>query len=371
MRKSTECRTISYLLLAVLIAACTAFAWGCTDAKDGSAPAKSPDLTRYDNGYGTYFVTGTRIAHEADKSSSIAADWSDSPEARSPAGFEVTEEKGIVYSHTAVTDGKDKGQPLDLRMNLMYAKAGQDSAQADGEGDRPDLRPVILLIPGGGFVTCRIDNKYTNVQKYLAAHGYAVAIMEYHVIGQGRYMDAAADVRSAVEWLREHGAEHGLDKDRIALMGNSAGGYVAALAACEDGSDIRCVVNFYGLSDLVNNKADYEEAAIQAHHKPESTDSQFVNGVESGKALTDDLQEAAKADPAFYIDGKEPPFLHLHGDADLLVSPSQSVHLHEALLAEGVSSTRYTVAGAGHGDAAFRTEAALDIVIGFLDQYCR
>ena len=324
----------------------------------GREAPKSPDLTYYDNGYGTYFVTGTRIEHEADASSSTGVDWSSSPLAKAPEGFEVTEEKGIVYRHSEVTDGREKGQSLQLHMNLMYAKAGEG------------LRPVIVLVPGGGFVTCRIDDKYTEVQRYLAAHGYGVAIIEYHVIGQGRYMDASEDVRGAVRWIREHGAEHGLDSDRIALVGNSAGGYLAALAACEDGSDIRCVVNFYGLSDLLNNKADYEDAAVRAHHQPESTDSQFVNGAESGRSLTDAPEEAAKADPAAYIDGDEPPFLHLHGDADLLVSPSQSVHLHEALLAAGVPSRRCSVQGAGHGDKAFRTEACLDTVIAFLDRYC-
>lgn len=358
------------MVFCLLIAACAAFAWGCGDEAAGGDEAASPDLTYYDNGYGTYFVTGTQIAHEADQSSSIAVDWSGSPEAKAPKGTEVTEEKGIVYSHSAVTDGRDKGKPLDLHMNLMYS-SDPVSGQTGKDAGSQVLKPVILLIPGGGFVTCRIDDKYMNVQKYLAAHGYAVAIIQYHVIGEGRYMDAAADVRDAIDWVREHGAEHGLDADRIALMGNSAGGYVASLAACENGSDIRCVVNFYGLSDLLNNKEDYEDAAIEAHHKPESTDSQFVNGVESGKSLTDDPEEAAKADPAAYIDGDEPPFLHLHGDADLLVSPSQSVHLHEALLAAGVPSVRYTVAGAGHGDKAFRTKASMDTVIGFLDRYCQ
>ena len=41
------------------------------------------------------------------------------------------------------------------------------------------------------------------------------------------------------------------------------------------------------------------------------------------------------------------------------------------LLAAGVPSVRYTVAGAGHGDKAFRTKASMDTVIGFLDRYCR
>ncbi len=351
-------------MAALLVMACAAFACGC-----GEEAVQSPDLDYADNGYGTYFVKGTRIEHPADQSTSTVVDWSRSPAAKAPADLPLTEEHGIVYSHSRMTDGREEGQPLDLHLNLMVPD--EKDGKKDGKKGSPQLHPVILLVPGGGFISCRIDNKYVEVQRYLAAHGYAVAIMQYHIIGQGRYMDAAQDVQDAIQWVKEEGASYGLDPERIALMGNSAGGYVAALAACQDCSDIRCVVNFYGLSDLINNKADYEDAAIEAHHKPESSDSQFVNGVNSGLGLTDAPQEAEKANPATYIDGDEVPFLHLHGDEDLWVAPSQSVHLHDALVAAGVQSTRYCVTGAAHADKLFRTQAALDLVLEFLDRYCR
>jgi len=353
MRKKITKRTICYTLIAMAALLLTGLLAAC-----GHEEAQSPDLKYYDNGYGTYFVIGTKIEHPADPSTSTVVDWSGEPAAKASEDHDFIEKKGIIYKHGVRTDGKEEGTALDLPLNLMTG--------SDGDGPRP----VIVLVPGGGFITCRIEDKYTEVQKYLVEHGYAVAIIRYHIIGEGRYSDAAEDVLDAVRWVRKHGSEYGLDPERISLMGNSAGGYLAALAACQDPSNIRCVVNFYGLSDLLNNKADYEEAAIEAHHKPESSDSQFVNGALSGKALTDDLEEAAKADPASYIDGDEPPFLHFHGDADLWVSPSQSLHLHEALTSAGVESTRYFAKGAGHGDKAFRTAACLDIVLDFLDRYC-
>lgn len=342
-----------------------------------------PDLTYFDNGYGTFFVLGRRIEHPADTSTSIVVDWRHEKAARASDHLKVREERGIVYSHSQYADGRDEGKPLDLHLNLMVPEDGNPGKKQETTNGYKGS-PVILLVPGGGFMTCRINDKYMGVQRYLAAHGYAVAIMQYRVIGQGRYADAADDVRSAVTWIREQGREYGLDPDRISLMGNSAGGYVAALALCQgipekDDSDpaktgrkkspIRCMVNFYGLSDILNNKADYEDAAIQAEYEPHSSDSQFVNGATSGKGLMDDKEEAKKADPSTYIDGDEPPFLHMHGDADLWVSPSQSLHLHEALTKAGVPSTRYSAIGAGHADKAFRTKAALDIVIDFLDRY--
>ena len=326
---------------------------------DASGSTEGPDLQHIDNGYGTVFVRGRRIEHPADTSTSIVEDLRDEPAAKASRFLKVEETKGIVYARSTHTDGHHKGSPLDLHLNLKVdAKA-------------KDPQPVILFVPGGGFITCRIDDKYEGIHRYLIDHGYAVAIMEYHIIGQGRYQDAADDVRAAIAWVKAHGTEYGLDPKRIALMGNSGGGYVADLAACQDPADIRCVVNFYGLCDILNNKADYEDEAIEAHHRPNSSDSQFVNGALSGKSLTDDPQEAHRADPITYVDGNEPPFLHFHGTEDLLVSPSQSLHLHEALLAQDEESTRYVLTGEGHASKGFRSRTALDQALDFLDRHCR
>ena len=359
-----------YTFLLILLIAVTAFA-GCAASEDEGAGNESaetqetvsavetgPDLEHIDNGYGTVFVTGRRIEHRADTSSSIVEDLRGEPAAKASGFLKVREVDGIVYAKSEYTDGRDRGKPLDLHLNL----------KTDAKAGRP--QPVIIFVPGGGFITCQIDGKYEEVHKYLIDRGYAVAVMEYHIIGQGRYMDAADDVRSAIAWVKAHADEYGLDPRRIALMGNSGGGYVADLAACQDSSDIRCVVDFYGLCDIMNTKADYEEAAIEAHHRPNSSDSQFVNGVESGRSLTDDPEEAHRADPITYVDGDEPPFLHFHGTEDLLVSPSQSLHLHEALLAKGEDSTRYVLQGEGHGSEGFRTRTALDQAIDFLDRNC-
>ena len=59
------------------------------------------------------------------------------------------------------------------------------------------------------------------------------------------------------------------------------------------------------------------------------------------------------ANPITYIRANAPPFLIFHGNQDRMVSPSQTLILHEALMAAGVRSTRYVVDGAGHGDLSF------------------
>jgi acetyl esterase/lipase len=59
---------------------------------------------------------------------------------------------------------------------------------------------------------------------------------------------------------------------------------------------------------------------------------------------------ATAANPLTHVSSSSPPFVLLRGSADQLVSSSQTLILHDALLAKGVDSTRYVVEGANHGD---------------------
>ena len=332
----------------------------------GIKSAEGADIRRIHNGYGTIFVSGRTIEHVADTSTSTLVDWRREPVARASRNFEMDETDGIVYKTGQITDGRDKGKPFQLHLNLKKAREKEKQAPAKAM----ELQPVVLFVPGGGFISCEIDNKYRNVHRYLVEKGYAVAVMEYHVIGQGTYVDAVQDVRDAIQWLKTYGSAYGLDvSDGIYLIGNSGGGYVASMAACEDPSDIKCVVNFYGLCDIANNKADYDEAAIKAHHTSYSTDSQFVYGVYSMKALGDDPGSDAAASPVSYINGDEPEFIHFQGDEDLWVSPSQTLHIHEALMDAGIGSERVLLHGEGHGSRGFRTYKALDTAIAFMNRH--
>ncbi|MEV6644141.1 prolyl oligopeptidase family serine peptidase [Amycolatopsis sp. NPDC051371] len=86
----------------------------------------------------------------------------------------------------------------------------------------------------------------------------------------------------------------------------------------------------------------------------------------------------AAADPVTHIKAGAPPFVLFHGNADTLISPSQTLELHNALRAAGVTSTRYVVDGGGHGDLAFTGDAkaaalwttptVADPLIAFLNQ---
>ena len=83
-----------------------------------------------------------------------------------------------------------------------------------------------------------------------------------------------------------------------------------------------------------------------------------------------------RANPLTYVSASAPPFLIFHGSKDRLVSPSQTLLLHNSLLAAGGRSTRYVLEGANHGDLAFMgdeksglpwsAKETMNIIVSFL-----
>jgi acetyl esterase/lipase len=171
-----------------------------------------------------------------------------------------------------------------------------------------------------------------------------------------------ADVKAAIRYLRAHADTYGIDPDHVAVWGQSAGAYLAAMAgvtgnttAFDQGGDhasgsVQAVVDQFGPADIGKAAEDFDPAAQAAYAQPGNPAAFFVLGAPG--PLIDNPIAAGPANPASYISRSTPPFLIFHGDDDLLVSPSQTATLHKALRAAGVDSTRYVIHGAGHGDMA-------------------
>ena len=219
--------------------------------------------------------------------------------------------------------------------------------------------PAVVYLPGGGF---NVAPRQISLDRrtYVAEAGFVVASVQYRTVDDGIYADAARDVKTAIRFLREHEDRFHVDGRHVALWGDSAGGYLAALAGAArnvpafeppgDGpaTQVDAVVDVYGLSDLTRIAEDFDFAERFRHFRPSYSESEFVNGKDSGRNLIDD-PEAQRANPITYIDDLAPPFLLFHGSADRVVSPSQTLLVHQALRRAGVPSTRYVVVGAGHG----------------------
>ncbi len=245
--------------------------------------------------------------------------------------------------------------------------------------------PVLVFIPGGGFIR---SDKTENLQQRLkiAEQGYVVASIEYRTVPDAIYQDAVSDVKSAIRYLRANAQQFSIKEDKIAVMGVSAGGYLAAMVGVTNGiqafdkgknldfkSDVQGVIDIYGPTDLSlipDGVPEFLRKKIRDHIDLVTFSQQtFVKGCAFNGRIKDPTAEI-KANPLSYINkkGNIPPFLLMHGDKDAFVSPNQTQVLYDKLQENGCDVTRYILRGSKHNDVSWYQQDVIDIYVDFLNK---
>ena len=148
----------------------------------------------------------------------------------------------------------------------------RDIAVPSGGGDvavrifRPetDGTPgIVVFLHGGGWVMGTVDSYDTTLRALANASGAIVAFVEYRLAPEHRYPAALDDALAAIRWLAAHAAGVGGDGSRLALIGDSAGGNLAAVAALRLRGEIavRAQVLIYPVIDAALNTPSYADFA--------------------------------------------------------------------------------------------------------------
>jgi acetyl esterase/lipase len=277
----------------------------------------------------------------------------------------------VVFVRRTLANGKT----LDLSMDIQIP-------------DSPKKRPLVVYVTGGGFIQAPKEAAL-NLRTYVAEAGFAVASIEYRTVGNGaNYRDGIADVKSAIRYLRANAAKYGIDGEHVAVWGESAGGYLAAMVGVTNGnksfdegndldrsSDVQAAVDKFGASDISKVASDFDPSTQAADNVSDNSLARYI-AIAPGTHLLDAHIAATVANPATYVNAAVPAFLIFHGSRDRLVSPSQTLMLHNALNAAGGHSVRYVLDGAGHGDLSFLGDAdsalpwsarqTMNIIVDFL-----
>ena len=227
----------------------------------------------------------------------------------------VTKYSDIVY---AKVDGKD------LKLDIYVPKTKSPP-------------PLLIWIHGGGW---RMGSK-ANINPaffQLVKHGFAVASIDYSLLGLPGLLKIVHECKGAVRFLRAKAHEYGVNAAKIGVGGSSAGGHLVLLLGTFGGnsrlegtiggnhgqsSSVQAVVDFFGPSDF---------PAMSKHKK------------RPGIMLL-----AKFLSPATHVDKNDPPLLIYHGSEDKIVPVEQGVIIDRKYRKAKLESTLYVIKGAGHG----------------------
>jgi acetyl esterase/lipase len=262
---------------------------------------------------------------------------------------------------------------------LEYANVGGEALLLDlriPEGRGP--HPVIIYLHSGAWIT---GDRTGGPAIRQASRGYAVASIEYRLAPQYTWPAQIEDCKAAVRWVRANAARFNLDPERIGVFGTSAGGHLGAILGTSGGveslegpqlgnaqysSRVKAVVDFYGPTDLL--KLDEQKLPCL----PLDGNSPFMPpSLLMGCPIQQCKEKTMTASPMSYITRDDPPFLIMHGMLDCLVSFQQSVDLHRALEANGVSSTLVLLPKGEHGGKAFDEQKIKEQISDWLDKNLR
>jgi acetyl esterase/lipase len=213
--------------------------------------------------------------------------------------------------------------------------------------------PAVLYLHAGAW-EFGDRNAYGGIATFdeLLGRGYVVAAIDYRLAPAHRFPAQIEDAKCAIRFLRGRAGEFGIDEDRIAALGGSAGGHLAALLGVTDSShgfdgdgynhessSVAAVVDLFGPASL--DTPDFIPFAADAAHR--------VFGVAPG---ADPSRALNRASPVTYVSAGDPPFLIIHGKDDGVVPPNQSEALAWKLAAANVPVSLVMVDNAEHGLAA-------------------
>lgn len=264
-----------------------------------------------------------------------------------------------------------------LHSNIPYANDTLKKHQLDiyipanAANAKADI-PLVVWVHGGAWM---LNDKYADMsymKKTIAAilnSGFALASIDYRYSTEAVFPAQIQDCNQALEFLYQHAAKYGYNKNKIALIGFSAGGHLASLLALSHNNQvasfcaptikksfkINAVVDFYGPADFLAILKPQEE------NTPKDAVTTLL-----GASPVDRPDLAKIASPATYIDKNDPPFLIIHGEKDASVPPTQSKLLSSWLSLSKIPNEVIIVKNAPHYGEMFDEAYIKDKIIAFL-----
>jgi acetyl esterase len=227
-----------------------------------------------------------------------------------------------------------------VKRGIEYGRADDsplflDASRPDGEGPFP----AVIIVHGGGWIGGHREYSVQPLFDPLAKAGFAWFSISYRLATNLMQFGVAVDdVKTAIDHVRTHAREYKVDPNRIAILGESAGAHLAALAVERSPESVAAIVALYPPTDLVS-------LAQNARAIPDGI-RQALKAVGMEELILGYLREMS---PIEHVKPGLPPFLLVHGTQDTVVPYEQSKQMLAKLHRSGVPAELVTVEGGGHG----------------------
>jgi alpha-L-fucosidase 2 len=251
--------------------------------------------------------------------------------------------------------------PLD-RKDVEFGNPGGNALLLDlhvPDGAGPFA--AAILIHGGGFDG---GSRSTNVRplfNVLSDAGVAWFSIDYRMAPQFRFPEASADVSTAIKWLKTHAAEYHVNPAQIAIIGESAGGFLVNYAGTHETAEtkVAAVVDMYGPVDygkLAEERRDHPERFNMTSISRHMSNGGSIRFFGAEKLDAAGLAQLHSVSPIFAVHKGMPPFLAIHGTKDDQVSYDQSTAMCDAMHKVGANCELITIEGGGHGMSGWKSD---------------
>jgi len=221
----------------------------------------------------------------------------------------------------------------DVKLNIYIYEPEGHSAE--------DARPAVVFFFGGGFRSGS-PVQFSRQCAYLASRGMVAMAADYRVLSRHgvKVVECVKDAKSAVRWIRANAARLGVDPDRVAAGGGSAGGLLAACTGVVPGFEEGDHLEF---SSVPNAMALFNPG-VRAPLGDVPVSEEELEYLRQRAGV-----EPVKLSPADHVKSGDPPAIIFHGLADTTVPHERAELFTKVMVKAGVSCTLCSYEGQPHG----------------------
>jgi acetyl esterase/lipase len=247
-----------------------------------------------------------------------------------------------LWAQSAVLKAPDW---VSVEANVKYSSHAETVLDVYQSKNAPagDKKVGVLVIHGGGWTGGTKENVFERLCLPFLEKGYVVVNVEYRLAKVALAPAAVEDVLLAAEWFRNNAAKYGVDKNKIIVTGDSAGGHLSLMVGMTPKqakfgpvAKVAAVVNWYGITDVQDQLEGPHMRTYATTWVPES--------------LPDRQELARRVSQRTWVRKDLPPILTIHGDADPVVPYEHGVDLTKDLRNAGVDAELIPVHQGAHGN---------------------